>query len=364
MRHPFAWIVVLVTALVALILPGVAPAVGPTAASVFTVPAAIDSTGRTDVSAAMAAFLRTVPNGAFVELRPHARYRMERTLSIAGRHHLTLDGNGAMFFATTPGDARRTSVRISSSAHIAIRDLVVRGANPHGGTSREAYEPAREHQHGFEILSTSDVALVDVTVTDVYGDFVYLGRTGHGAWTNQMLVRGSHFARNGRQGVSPIAARNVLIERTGINQVRRATFDFEPMGAKAGVDHVTIRDNYVGSGRLLFVAANGVRPVNHVIITGNRLRGQALQICVENPRWGNRNHWKIAGNSSDTVFGNPHGSVMRVTRVDGIQIRNNGQRFQAGRNMVMVHVTQSCHVDVGANSHPRWVGEARVTGHC
>ena len=107
-----------------------------------------------------------------------------------------------------------------------------------------------------------------------------------------------------------------------------------------------------------------MRPVNNVAITGNRLRGQILQIWVENPQWGNRNHWKITSNTSDTLSGNPHGSAIRVTRVNGIQIRNNRQLFKTSRNMVLVHVTQSCHVDVGGDTLPGSVVEARVTGHC
>ena len=63
------------------------------------------------------------------------------------------------------------------------------------------------------------------------------------------------------------AARNVLVERNYIGDVRRATFDFEPMGNTAGVTDVVIRDNVIGRGRLLFVAAAGTDRHPPVVIS-------------------------------------------------------------------------------------------------
>jgi hypothetical protein len=334
------------------------------AATVVTISSKIDATGKIDVSASMKAFFASVPDGAVVELAPHARYRMDSTLVLNARHRLTIQGNGALFFTTTPGDAQRSNVRIQDSDTIGIYDLAVRGANPHAGVGDAAYQTAREHQHGFEVLSSAYVALVRVTATDVYGDFVYLGRTAHGPWSSVVFVLDSHFGRNGRQGISLAAASWVDIERNSISDVRMDTIDLEPQGVGAGVEHVTVRDNVVGAGRLLFVGADGNDPVNDVTISGNKLHGQALQIWADQPRTGNRNGWTVTGNTSDKVLGNPHGAAMKMTHVNGGEISGNVQPFQAGRNMVMANVVDSCNVVVRSNTRPASIAEARVSGHC
>ncbi len=307
---------------------------------IVTISPRIDATGRTDVSARMAAFFGAVPDGSVVELARNGRYRMDQTLVLSGRHNLKIEGNGALFFARSAGDAHRSNVRIQGSSGIVIFHLAVRGANPHGGVSRVAYQTRLEHQHGFEVLSSSNIALVGVTATDVYGDFVYLGRASHGAWTNGVLIFGSHFARNGRQGITLVAARNVDIERNAIRDVRMDTIDLEPNGAGFGVDHVTVRNNSVGAGRLLFVGADGVGPVDDVTISGNVLHGQALQIWVESAHPGNRTGLKILHNTSDKTLGNPHGAAMRIRNVKDAVISGNTQPFERGRHMVIANVVE------------------------
>ncbi len=330
---------------------------------VFVVPASIDSTGKTDVSAKMAAFLRSVPDGSVVSFRSSGRYRMEQTLVLDHRHDLTLQGNGATFVATTPGDAHRANVRLVLSSNIVIRQLVVVGANPHAGTSLAAYVPAKEHQHGFELLGASDVTLDSVAVSDVYGDFVYLGSQGQ-TWSSDVTIENSWFARNGRQGVSLIAARHVLIEHNIISDVRRATFDFEPDGAGSGVADATIQDNAIGAGRLLFVAAAGLQPVNNVVIQGNHLHQQSLQMAIRNDNQHYRDDWTIADNTSDATVGNPLGAAMRIWHVDGLQIVGNVQHFQKGRKMVLATINYSCDVSVRGNILYDAVGVSRSTGGC
>jgi hypothetical protein len=333
------------------------------ASAAIPVPPAIDATGKTDVSAQMAFFFASVPNGSRVVFPSNGRYRMEQTLVLDRRTNLTIEGNRARIVATTPGDAHRAAVRVVRGSNIVIRDLIVQGANPHAGTDERAYVPAKEHQHAFELKGVENVVLERVGALDVYGDFVYLG-LDNGLWSRNVTVRNSVFARNGRQGVAIVAARKVLIEGNIIADVRRATFDLEPMGNTAGVDDVVIRDNTIGRGRLLFVAAAGDGPVNHVDILRNRLIGQSLQMAIRNGRAHYRDDWTIAGNTSDAVLGNPLGAAMRIRNVNGLEIADNVQRFQAGRKMVLASIDYSCRVSVHGNSVPGSVGVFRSSGGC
>jgi hypothetical protein len=358
---------VCVLAVLALVLAGqgLSTATRSDAATVVKMSAAIDATGKNDVSVPMAAFFKSVADGSTVELPAGARYRMEQTLVLQNRHRLTIEGNGAMFFLVTPGGLKRSNVIVENSSDIVIRDLVVKGSNPHGGDVAGAYQAAREGQHGISILTDTNVWLINDTITDTYGDFVYIARvTPHDPWTNGVLILGSHFARNGRQAVTITDARNVVIAANSITDISRATFDFEPGSPSGGVDNVVIAGNDVGAGGLLFVAAEAVDPVNHVTIENNRVRGQNLQVWVANTKPGLRVGWTIVGNTSDSVSGNPHAALMRMANVNGLQIRDNSQAFSVGRNMVLAEIVASCGIDVRNNHIPGSVGPDRVSGHC
>lgn len=313
----------------------------------------------------MAQFLAEVPDGATISLEPGGRYRMESTWLIDGRRDLTILGNGATFLATTPGDLMRANVRIAHSSGITIRDLKVVGANPLAGAKDRTYRPERGGQHGIDVNSGTNVQLIGITVTDTYGDFVYLGQRDGGPHTDGVLIQGSTFARSGRQGITLTAARNVVVETSSISQAKRSTFDFEPgRGAGVSVHNVTIRNNRVSDGPLLFVAAEGHGPVDNVLIQGNRLTNMTLNIAMEDLDGGFRRGWRVLDNVGDLKSGNPHGATMRFTRIIGLEVRGNHQAMKPGRDMVGVGAIDSCGVAVSGNSFPDSVAQVRLTGTC
>ena len=284
------------------------------------VPASIDATGKTDVSFEMALFFALARDGATIVFPQGGRYWMDDTLVLDNRHHLTIDGNGATFFVKSAGDLHRSNILLEDSADITIEHLTVQGANPDGGAADDAYQPSKEHQHGFELLSDTYVDLDDVAATDTYGDFVYVGNLEDAPDSNAIEVENSSFARNGRQGISLAAAHNVLITQNTFSDMRMSTFDFEPVGPDQDVQHVTIQNNTIGAGRLLWVAAEGTGEASHVAITGNNLHTQALQAWVENDQPGLRDDWKVIGNTSDTTFGSPQAAAMLISHVNGLTI--------------------------------------------
>jgi hypothetical protein len=350
--------------------PPAAPARPATVTGTVRVPGSIDRSGLQDVSAPFARFLAGVPDGSTVEFARGSRYRMEAGLVVQARHRLTFVGNGATIFATTPGHLWRASVVVEDSSDIAFRDLVVRGANPVAGLADAAYQVDKVGQHGFRIGSARNVSLTGVTVTDTYGDLVYLGQRGEergrprGPWTDGVVIRDSRFARSGRQGITLVGARNVVIESNSITEARRATFDFEPLAAGAGVEGVVIRNNRIGPGRLLFVAAEGRGPVNDVTIEGNRLTGHLLAIQVRDLAGGTRRNWRVVGNVGDLVSGNPHGAAMRFFQVDGLEVRGNHQRFDPRRNMQGIKAYGGCNVMIAGNDFPGTIGQGSVEGLC
>lgn len=340
---------------------------------------AVDATGATDVSGPMAAFLASVPDGSTIALEAGGVYRLEETFLIADRRDLTIAGNGATFIVTrdnpenpvSPVDRR--SVEIVRSTGITIRDLNVVGANPVAG-KRAPYTPEREGQHGFQIASSTNVSLIRVSVTDTWGDFVYIGRKKGTGPSVGVLIQDSTFTRSGRQGITLTAARNVTIESSTITEAKRASFDLEP-GYMTGdsIYNVTIRNNQVSGGRLLFVAAAGHQPINDVTIQGNTLSGMAMGIYVNDAAGGRRSNWKVLDNTSDTGAGGK--ALMNFIRVDGVTVTGNTQPMKFYSNkwyeqnpdrMVGVGVLadSSCQVSVWGNDFPNASMESLSIGVC
>jgi hypothetical protein len=305
------------------VLPGVPVNTGSGSRRVL-VPATIDATGRTDVHDVLKEFLSRVPNGGTAVFPAGARYRVEETMRFRDRQDLTFEGNGATIFATARGDYDRSQIFFLRGRNITVRNLIVRGAHPNGGTSESAYVAKLEAQHGFRFEGTQHVLLDRVTVTDVYGDFVYIGKDfDTHVWSQHVTVRNSTFARNGRQGITVTAGRHVLIEHNDIRDTRRATIDLEPNTRSWGAEHVTIANNTVGAGRLMFIAAHGQGPVNHVTVTRNNLFGHLLNIDVVAPEGTRRTNWVITGNRSDKPA---RQRTIRLGGVDDVVVRDNKQR--------------------------------------
>jgi len=271
----------------------------------------------------MQSLLAHAPDGSIIKFQKNARYRVERTLTLHNRRDLTFEGNGATIFATKRGASDRSQIYVKRGFNIVFRDLTVRGVHPNGGTSEGAYVERLELQHGFKFLSTAGAELDHVTVTDVYGDFVYLGRDGRLKLPcRDIWIHDSTFARNGRQGIAVTDARNVIIERNHFDETRRSTIDLEPNTRSWHVSNVFIMNNTVGEGRLLFVASHGGGPVDDVVISGNVLRGHGLGIDVLPPEGDRRSNWVVTGNRSDTPV---HSHPIRFFSVDGVVVKNNTQ---------------------------------------
>jgi hypothetical protein len=312
-----------------LVAAGCAPTSGWTVgeSTVVTVPASIDATGRTDVTTPLHEFLAHVPNGRTIVFRKDGRYRVEGSLHMRDRHDLWFDGNGATIFATTKGNRTRTQWSFDRGQRLVFRNMIVRGAHPDGGLADDAYQPQYEAQHGFWFAGTRDVLLDHVTVTDVYGDFVYMGRDADTrTWSQNVTIQWSTFARSGRQGITVTAGRNIRIVHNTISDVRRSTFDLEPNTPSWGAENIVIADNTVGAGRLNFVAAGGAAgPVNHVQVLRNNLVGHALNVDVVAPEGSRRTDWLVDGNRTESKA---HQRQIRLVRVDNVIVRNNRVRMK------------------------------------
>jgi hypothetical protein len=312
--------------------------------AVVVVPRSIDSTGKTDVTRELQQYIDSVKDGRTIRFRPNGRYRIDGTLFVLQRNDLTFDGRGALFFAGTRGGKARAQWWIKQGSNIAFRRMSVRGANPSGGTSEGAYVRKLETQHGFRFEGVNGAEIDHVQVSDVYGDFVYMGRDKLRRPSTNVWIHDSNFRRNGRQGIAVTAASNVVIERNTFNKTRRSTIDLEPNSRSWHVSHVFILNNTVGKGRLLFVASHGQGPVDNIVISGNRLNGHALTIDAVPPEGRRRSNWIITNNVSDTTV---HNRPMRFWNIDGLVLSGNTQKVSGAQPGVIL--TGDCGARVSNN---------------
>lgn len=343
-------------AVAATLLVASAAALSPVAAGAATVaiaPATIPADCSRDVTADLQAFIDATPDGATLEFTAGACYRVDGTLAVQKRSDLVIHGNGATFRQVTDGTElvnpkkirTRNIFTVGSSTGVTVTDVVIRGANPYAGVDERAYRPVFEAQHGVIVIGSSQVLFDRVEVTDVYGDFVWLGPGNRG-----VTVQNSTFARNGRQGWT-INGTDILFQGNSITDTRRATIDMEPSLPTWGSHNVTIRDNDIGRGRLLFFASVGAgnAAIDGVNILDNRLH-RTLQIYICS--WGQRRtNYRIVGNVTDKITSGS-GSTIGLRNVGNVEIAGNYVRLQPSHKLFGVGARNVSGLTVHDNTFP------------
>ena len=102
-------------------------------AHTVTAPAAIDATGKADVSVPLRAWLQSLPAGTEARLRAGGRYRAESPIELDAKRALTINGRGASLVRTVAGDPADPKTRTRSSIDLqGGADIVIKGVNIHG----------------------------------------------------------------------------------------------------------------------------------------------------------------------------------------------------------------------------------------
>jgi hypothetical protein len=322
------------------------------------VPTTIPTDCSRDVTAELQAVIDATPDESTIEFPAGACYQVDGTLEVVQRHGLTIHGNGATFRAMTDGTEfvrpKRVRTRnmwtFGGDDRISVDHVVVRGANPHAGLDERGYRAAFEAQHAYLVQNTTTMLMDHVEAYDVYGDFVAVG-----PGTDGLTVQNSTFARNGRQGWS-ITGSNIVFQHNSISDTRRATIDMEPSLPSWSAHHITIRDNEVGPGRLLFFASGGASnsTMDDINIIDNHLR-RPLQIWVSS--WGvTRTHYRIIGNVSDSRGVSGWGGVIALRNVSDVLVQNNFQRTQYSHRIFDVGASNVAHLVITGNVFPNAKG--------
>jgi len=103
-----------------------------------------------------------------------------------------------------------------------------------------------EWRHGISIISSENVKVSGLTVTDTGGDGIYIGVTGDRGPCKNIHIADVVCDNNHRQGISVISVEGLLIERTVMKNTRgtnpEAGIDFEPDNPSQVLTNCVMRD--------------------------------------------------------------------------------------------------------------------------
>ena len=339
---------------------GSRPFPAPVTTRTVSVPTSIDATGSSDVSAALNAFIKSVPDGSIIAFRAGSTYRLDQGIALYGRRNLVFEGNGATLRANNPGgtwmggpfnlNSQRTS--FGQNSHIAIRNFNLLGSNPNTTT----LYGGGENQHGVGIWGGTYIEVTGNQISKTYGDGVYVsGNDDTHASADSVWVHDNTFTYVGRMGIALTAGTNVLVEGNSFDKVGMHVLDLEPDWSYQANAYVTFRNNSVGSyghastyvGFLL--ASNGAAgtAAHDVTVTGNTVTGnprsgydgspRGLNTYVTTPR---QRNIRVTDNTTTMAA---RGPVLYFAGVDGVTVTGNRQPLVSGSQALFSNCTGVVH---------------------
>jgi hypothetical protein len=361
-RARLAVSVVLVLAAVAIPVPASAAE----GARLRKVPAAIPSDCSVDVTARLSTWLHKDTTRTVVRFRRNGCYRVDGTLGLRQFRHVTLDGNGATLQAVAEGDQARRHVWFQGGHDVVVRRLIVRGVNPNAGPTPQSYVPAKAFQHAFAFSGVARVRLRMVEAYSVYGDFVYIGRTGRdGPWSDDIRVTDSTFEGSGRQGIAITAGSNVVIARNTIRGVGRSIFDLEANRPGGGAVNVRVVGNITGAARNFWLANKGAgTDIRNIVFADNRMtEATGGLVFVYGPPSGYRGPYTFERNTliaADRVHDEGSRGAFFLSRASDVTIRGNVVTFPIDRPVPAIESQDSINIVVEDNTFTN-AGDLMIT---
>ncbi len=318
------------------------------------IPASIRADCSVDVTDQIQTWINRVPDDYELSFAPKACYRVDGTLTLQNRHHLTIDGGDAVIKEVTKGALKRIGVAILGGSDITVRHLTVWGANPTAGARADAYHPDLVGQHGFKVGGATNVLLDHVKARDVYGDFVYIGDDNRQP-SSHISVTNSTFTRSGRQGITVVDANNVTIKGNTIAGAAKTMFDIEPNSPWQEATSIHIVDNVTGSATSFWLANEGAHAnVGDIEIIGNRMTAKTGGLIFEFANGGPyRDTYVIENNqfiANDKVGDQHSKGALFFAHAENITISANRVTFPAGHDMPAVELRDSHHAHVSGNT--------------
>jgi hypothetical protein len=304
--------------------PATRPFPAPVTTRTVTVPASINATGSSDVSTALINFILSVPDGSLINFPSAAVYRIDKALTLAGRHNLIFDGNGCTLkYTAVTGTSESYSLwrDLGENSDIHIRNFVLIGSSPYPGVYTPGTSPTGgEWQHGV-VIRSSRIEVSGCTISAVWGDGFELSTGASDVWIHE-----NHVISAGRQGVSVCSGTNVLVEHNAFDKVGHSTFDVEPFLDSQSAINIIFRNNTAGTfGRRFFQVWADLPNliIDGIVVDGNTVTGASLSTNVANNSETRMTRITFTNNTGkETIAG---WAVLYFTYVDGLTVTGNVQ---------------------------------------
>jgi len=313
--------------------------------TVYTVPASVNGTGTTDVTAALNAWISTVPDGtatnpSILRFPSGNVYRLSQGLQFRDRTYMIFDGYGAKLkLDPAAGFSQLQSLFLLGKAYngffgglntnIVIRGFELEASNPTPGM----WSASREMAHAIEIDNSDGVEVYDVLAHGIGGDGFKTTAGSH------LHIHHNHILDAGRQGVSVISGDHILIENNQFDDMGYYILDIEPNDNTESATDITFRYNTVGSwGPNLGVGAGFVacgsgtayNQIGDIAITGNTITGSANASLLS---YFNQNQYKRLTNitfTNNKAAQTTSGPVLVFKAIDGLTVTGNTQPLSTG----------------------------------
>ena len=321
---------------------GASPFAAPVTTATYTVPASIDATGATDVSAALNAWIQGVPDGSVISFPAKGVYKLGKGIQLGNRHNLVFQGNGATLRASGAGSDLLSSLFVSGfsyplrywtggTTHIAIRDFNLVGNDSTPGV----YGSGGEGQAGFRSYATGYLEVSGCTISAVWGDGFFFHDS-----TN-VWVHDNRVASAGRNGVTVISGSGVTAEGNKFDKIGYVTLDVEPNAATEASSDIVFRSNTAGTWGQDFVSVDGQHTgasIRNITVSGNTVTGGTLSTRINNGGGSRLRNIAVTDNTS-RVAG--RGPVLIFAHVDGLKVTGNVQPLTSGS---LTSITDSTNV--------------------
>lgn len=315
------------------------PTPTPSVGAGVPVPASIDPTGRTDVAAALAAFINGLAPNTTVQFPAGATYAVASAIKIGGRTNLDLEGNGAtirsiaasgntnenysdFYFQTFPG----------TNTGISVHGFKLIGSDPTPNT----FVGGKEGQMGVLVDGGSGFDISGNTFSNSWGDGVEVN-----SGASNVHVHGNMVLSAGRNALSVIWGNHVEFDHNTITRVGYVTFDVEPNNSGEPCSFINIHDNTAGPWGDAFFALDGSHTgaaIHDVTVSANVVAGGSLLAIVNNGGTTRNQNIVFTNNSSNMTAGGP---VLNFAHVDGLTVTGNVQPLSSG---ALLSITDSTNV--------------------
>jgi len=305
----------------------VRPFPAPVVTGTVAVPLSIDHTGATEVSAALNAFIATVPDGSIISFPTNAIYKLHISLYISGRNNLIFEGNGTTLQVDAAADGTSAyaspfflGIANGSNTDIVIHDFILIGNSPTPGI----FIPGSEGQSNIHASSTTRLEIYNVTGSASHADFVDASND-NGLW-----VHDCHVITAGRNCFSAEWSDwDVLVENCAFDVSGFITFDIEPYDESSVCSNITFRNCTVGTFHNYFFASlngNG-STIDKIVVDGNTVTGGSLKTLANQNGAVRMTRIAFTNNKGGRAAA---GSVLQFSHVDGLTVTGNVQPLSSG----------------------------------